>query len=74
MQANITEQGTTLEAAPTFEVPTTVTNDVSNSTVTTNVTNNVTNNNIVQNNVVNQVTEIRAIEQVDNRTGINVGN
>ncbi|MCC8933618.1 OmpA family protein [Rhizobium sp. 'Codium 1'] len=74
MQANITEQGTTLEAAPTFEVPTTVTNNVSNSTVTTNVTNNVTNNNIVQNNVVNQVTEIRVIEQVDNRTVINVGN
>ncbi|MFN3719321.1 MAG: OmpA family protein [Rhizobium rhizophilum] len=74
IQATIAEQGTTLDAAPTFEVPTSVTNNVSNSTVTTNVTNNVTNNNIVQNNVVNQVTEIRVIEQVDNRTVINVGN
>ena len=74
MQATITEQGTTLDAAPTFEVPTSVTNNVSNSTVTTNVTNNVTNNNIVQNNVVNQVTEIRVIEQIDDRTVINVGN
>ncbi|MBR0555232.1 OmpA family protein [Ciceribacter sp. L1K23] len=58
------EQGTELNAAPTFQVPTTVVNNVTN---VTNVTNNVTNN------VVNQVTEVRVVEQVDNRTIINVG-
>ena len=73
MQATFAEQGTTVESAPTFDVPTEVVNNVSNSNVTTNVTNNVTNNTIVQNNIVNQVTEVRVIEQVDNRTVINVG-
>ncbi|MFN3503692.1 MAG: OmpA family protein, partial [Allorhizobium sp.] len=78
LQATVSEQGTTMDAAPTFEVPTTVTN-VTNSTVTNNVTSNVTNNNVtnntvIQNNVVNQVTEVRVIEQIDNRTVINVGN
>ncbi|MFA7415443.1 MAG: OmpA family protein [Rhizobium sp.] len=68
LRAATLETGTQLEATPTFEVPTTVVNNA------TYVTNNVTNNTVIQNNVVNQVTEVRVIEQVDNRTIINVGN
>jgi len=68
LRAATLETGTQLEATPTFEVPTTIVNNA------TYVTNNVTNNTVIQNNVVNQVTEVRVIEQVDNRTIINVGN
>ncbi len=68
LQAAALETGTQLEAAPTFEVPTTIVNNA------TYVTNNVTNNTVIQSNVVNQVTEVRVIEQVDSRTIINVGN
>lgn len=67
IQQAVGEEGTRLEAEPVFEVPTTVVNNVTN---VTNVTNNVTNNT----NVVNQVTEVRVVEQIDDRTVINVGN
>ncbi|MHA7968770.1 OmpA family protein [Rhizobium sp. CAU 1783] len=72
IQAFAAEQGTQLDAAPTFEVPTTVVNNVTNATNVTNITNvtNVTNN--VTN--INQVNQVRVIEQVDNRTVINIGN
>jgi outer membrane protein OmpA-like peptidoglycan-associated protein len=69
VQATIAETGTRLDAAPTFDVPTTVVNNVTN-----NITNNVTNNTVIQNNIVNQTTEIRVVEKIDNRTVINVGN
>ncbi len=69
MEAIITEKGTTRDSAPTFEVPTTVINNVTNVTTVTNVTNN---NN--ETNIVNQVNEVRVIEEVDNRTIINIGN
>jgi outer membrane protein OmpA-like peptidoglycan-associated protein len=71
VKATIAEEGTRLDAVPTFDVPTTVTNNVTN---VTNITNNTTNNTVIQNNVVNQVTEIRVVEKIDNRTVINVGN
>jgi outer membrane protein OmpA-like peptidoglycan-associated protein len=48
---------------------TNITNNTTNNTV-----NNTTNNTVIQNNVVNQVTQIQVVEQVDNRTVINVGN
>ncbi|UJW74032.1 OmpA family protein [Rhizobium sp. SL42] len=73
IQATVAETGTKLDAAPAFAVPTSVTNNATN--ITNNVTNNnVTNNTIIQNNVVNQVTEVKVIEQIDDRTIINVGN
>ncbi|MCM2401842.1 OmpA family protein, partial [Rhizobium sp. S153] len=79
IEAAAEEKGKQLNAAPTFQVPTTVVNNITNVTNVTNVTNNTTNNttnnnhvtNNVQNNVVNQV---KVIEQIDNRTVINVGN
>jgi outer membrane protein OmpA-like peptidoglycan-associated protein len=75
VKATIAEEGTRLDAVPTFDVPTTVVNNVTNVTnITNNTTNNTVNNTVIQNNVVNQVTEIRVVEQVDNRTVINVGN
>ncbi|WP_159948123.1 OmpA family protein [Rhizobium sp. 18065] len=73
IQATVAETGTKLDAAPAFAVPTSVTNNATN--ITNNVTNNnITNNTIIQNNVVNQVTEVKVIEQIDDRTIINVGN
>jgi outer membrane protein OmpA-like peptidoglycan-associated protein len=75
VKATIAEEGTRLDAVPTFDVPTTVVNNVTNVTnITNNTTNNTVNNTVIQNNVVNQVTEIRVVEQIDNRTVINVGN
>lgn len=78
IQAVVTEDGQRLDAQPTFEVPTSVVNNatnVTNNTVVNNVTNNVTNNNVTNNTtIVNQVTEVRVVEQIDNRTVINVGN
>ncbi|NGO62919.1 OmpA family protein [Rhizobium daejeonense] len=79
IEAAVEEKGKQLNAAPAFQVPTTVVNNITNVTNVTNVTNNTTNNttnnnhvtNNVQNNVVNQV---KVIEQIDNRTVINVGN
>jgi outer membrane protein OmpA-like peptidoglycan-associated protein len=50
-----------------------VTNNITNN-VTNNTVNNTTNNTVIQNNIVNQTTEIRVVEQIDNRTVINVGN
>lgn len=67
LQIMAAESGTELQAAPTFDVPNTVVYE------TNNITNNVTNNAVVQNNIVNQVTEVRVVEQIDNRTIINVG-
>ena len=69
MQAIVAEEGTATDNVPTFEVPTTVINNVTNISNVTNVT---TINN--ETNIVNQVNEVRVIEEIDNRTIINIGN
>ena len=73
MEALVEEKGTARDTAPTFEVPTTVINNVTNVTNVTNET-NINETNISETNIVNQVNEVRVIEEIDNRTIINIGN
>ncbi|WP_411037070.1 OmpA family protein [Shinella sp. BYT-45] len=69
IEAAIKEEGQRLDAAPTFEVPETT--NIVNNTV---INNTVVNNNTVNNTTVNNnVTQVNVVEQVENRTVLEVG-
>ena len=70
MQANLKEEGVRIEQAPAFAVPET-TNIINNTIVNNTVVNNTTVNNV--NNVNNNVTNVRVVEQVDNRVILETG-
>ena len=72
IEAAIKEEGERLDAAPVFEVPQTT--NIVNNTI---VNNTIINNNTVNNNnttIDNSVTQVNVVEQIDNRTVIEVGN
>ncbi|MEN5248569.1 OmpA family protein [Brucella pseudintermedia] len=67
IEANLKEEGTRIKEAPVFAVPET-TNIVNNTVVNNTVVNNTT-----VNNVTNNVTNVKVIEEVDNRVILDVG-
>ncbi|WP_273785139.1 OmpA family protein [Brucella intermedia] len=67
IEANLKEEGTRIKGAPVFAVPET-TNIVNNTVVNNTVINNTT-----VNNVTNNVTNVKVIEEVDNRVILDVG-
>ncbi|HHV70233.1 OmpA family protein [Brucella intermedia] len=67
IEANLKEEGTRIKEAPVFAVPET-TNIVNNTVVNNTVINNTT-----VNNVTNNVTNVKVIEEVDNRVILDVG-
>lgn len=67
MEANLKEKGVRLEQAPVFALPET-TNVINN-----NVINNTVVNNTTVNNINNNVTNVKVIEQIDNRVIFDVG-
>ena len=67
IEANLKEEGTRIKDAPVFAVPET-TNIVNNTVVNNTVVNNTT-----VNNVTNNVTNVKVIEEVDNRVILDVG-
>lgn len=67
IEANLKEEGTRIKEAPVFAVPET-TNIVNNTVVNNTVINNTT-----VNNVANNVTNVKVIEEVDNRVILDVG-
>ncbi|MBO1041095.1 OmpA family protein [Brucella pituitosa] len=63
IEANLKEEGTRIKDAPAFVVPD-----------TTNIVNNtVINNTVINNNTVNNVTNVKVVEQVDNRVILETG-
>jgi len=70
MEANLKEEGVRIEQAPAFAVPET-TNIINNAVINNTVVNNTTVNNV--NNVNNNVTNVKVIEQVDNRVILETG-
>ena len=66
-EANLKEEGTRIKEAPAFAVPET-TNIVNNTVVNNTVINNTT-----VNNVTNNVSNVKVIEEVDNRVILDVG-
>ncbi|WP_435655586.1 OmpA family protein [Brucella pituitosa] len=63
IEANLKEEGTRIKDAPAFVVPD-----------TTNIVNNtVINNTVINNNTVNNVTNVKIVEQVDNRVILETG-
>lgn len=63
IEANLKEEGTRIKDAPAFVVPD-----------TTNIVNNtVINNTVVNNTTVNNVTNVKVIEQIDNRVILETG-
>ncbi|MBB4091778.1 OmpA family protein [Brucella pecoris] len=67
IEANLKEEGTRIKGAPVFAVPET-TNIINNTVVNNTVINNTT-----VNNVSNNVTNVKVIEEVDNRVILDVG-
>nr|WP_196107973.1 MULTISPECIES: OmpA family protein [unclassified Ochrobactrum] len=67
IEANLKEEGTRIKEAPVFAVPET-TNIVNNTVVNNTVINDTT-----VNNVTNNVTNVKVIEEVDNRVILDVG-
>ena len=67
IEANLKEEGTRIKEAPVFAVPET-TNIINNTVVNNTVVNNTT-----VNNVTNNVTNVKVIEEVDNRIILDVG-
>ncbi len=67
IEANLKEEGTRIKDAPVFAVPET-TNIINNTVVNNTVINNTT-----VNNVTNNVTNVKVIEEVDNRVILDVG-
>ncbi|WP_273793127.1 OmpA family protein [Brucella anthropi] len=67
IEANLKEEGTRIEKAPVFAVPET-TNIINNSVVNNTVINNTT-----VNSATNNVTNVKVIEEVDNRVILDVG-
>ncbi|WP_433762729.1 OmpA family protein [Brucella anthropi] len=67
IEANLKEEGTRIKEAPVFAVPET-TNIINNTVVNNTVINNTT-----VNNVTNNVTNVKVIEEVDNRVILDVG-
>ncbi|MHC5231864.1 OmpA family protein [Brucella sp. LJL56] len=67
IEANLKEEGTRIKDAPVFAVPET-TNIINNTVVNNTVINNTT-----VNNVSNNVTNVKVIEEVDNRVILDVG-
>ena len=67
IEANLKEKGKRVDEAPAFVVPET-TNIVNNTVVNNTVVNNTT-----VNNVTNNVTNVKVLEQVDNRVVMDVG-
>jgi len=67
IEANLKEEGTRIKEAPVFAVPET-TNIINNTVVNNTVVNNTT-----VNNVTNNVTNVKVIEEVDNRVILDVG-
>ncbi|OCP10242.1 hypothetical protein BC374_18540 [Ensifer sp. LC13] len=68
IEANLTEKGTRVDEAPVFVVPETT--NIINNTV---INNTVINNNTTVNNITNNMTEVKIVEQVDNRVILGVG-
>ncbi len=68
IEANLNEKGTRVDEAPVFVVPETT--NIVNNTV---INNTVINNNTTVNNVTNNITEVKVVEQVDNRVILGVG-
>lgn len=63
IEANLKEEGTRIKDAPAFVVPD-----------TTNIVNNtVVNNTVINNTTVNNVTNVKVIEQIDNRVILETG-
>lgn len=67
IEANLKEEGTRIKEAPVFAVPET-TNIINNTVVNNTVINNTT-----VNNVTNNVTNVKVIEEVDDRVILDVG-
>ncbi|WP_266076408.1 OmpA family protein [Brucella intermedia] len=67
IEANLKEEGTRIKEAPVFAVPETT------SIVNNTVVNNTVINNTTVNNVTNNVTNVKVIEEVDNRVILDVG-
>lgn len=67
IEANLKEEGTRIKEAPVFAVPET-TNIVNNTVVNNTVINNTT-----VNNVTNNVTNVKVVEEIDNRVILDVG-
>lgn len=67
IEANLKQEGTRIDAAPAFVVPET-TNIINNTVINNTVVNNTT-----VNNINNNVTNVKVIEQVDNRVILGAG-
>ena len=67
IEANLKQEGTRIDAAPAFVVPET-TNIINNTVINNTVVNNTT-----VNNINNNVTNVKVVEQVDNRVILDAG-
>ncbi|NVD38745.1 OmpA family protein [Ensifer sp. HO-A22] len=68
IEANLAEKGTRVEEVPVFAVPETT--NIVNNTI---INNTVINNNTTVNNVTNNVTNVKVVEEIDNRIILGVG-
>lgn len=68
IEANLTEKGTRVEEVPVFAVPETT--NIVNNTI---INNTVINNNTTVNNVTNNITNVKVVQEIDNRVILGVG-